>query len=84
MIGNILPGTYGNRVAQLVLNIDQQLNEAQYFAMLYDGESKTEAHHTYEAQQFGLSVVRLLELLEGISPDDESMDASHFRALAKK
>lgn len=82
-IGNILPNTYGHRLAELVLDIDQQLNDARYFATLYEAECKEGAEHSYDqAQQIGLSVLRLLETLEGIGPDDEPMNASLFRVYA--
>lgn len=83
LIGDILPGTYGRRLALLVLDIDQQLSEALYFATLYEQECKQDAQYQYELQQqLGAAVVRLLHTLEGIGPNDEAMDAGRFRTPA--
>ena len=78
-IGDILPGTYGNRVAQLVLDIDQQIDEARYFATLYEAECKEGAQHKYELQQkLGASIVYLFEILKDLGPNAPLMDASRY------
>lgn len=84
-IGDISPGTDGHRLANLVLDIDQQLNQARYFATLYASECRTGAQHEFALhQELGLEVVRLLEMIDSMQPDDASMDAEPFRVLATK
>lgn len=79
IIGDILPGTYGCRVAQLVLDIDQQIDEARYFATLYEAECKEGAQHQYELRQkLGASIVHFFEILKELGPNDPILDASRY------
>jgi|GEM_PF-3880817 len=76
IIGNILPNTPGNHLAELVLDIDKQLNDARHFARIYEAECKEGAEHSYDAQQMGLSVMRLLQTIDDIKPNDALMNVS--------
>lgn len=74
-IGLITPGSKGCDLAKVVLNIDKQLNEARHFTSVYSSEYEPVKNKRFTALMVRANVLRLLEALETISPENDNLKA---------